>query len=47
MVARAHDNQASGAATSLARSDGLAIVPVSAEALDPAALIDFLRWNDL
>jgi molybdopterin molybdotransferase len=47
MIARAHDNQGSGAATNLARSDGLAVVPAGEGPRDPEALVDFLRWNDL
>jgi molybdopterin molybdotransferase len=46
LVARAHDNQASGAATSLATSDGLAVVGSGPEPLDSGALVDFFRWND-
>jgi molybdopterin molybdotransferase len=47
LVARAHDNQASGAATSLATSDGLAMVPPGESPLEPTARVDFLRWNDV
>ncbi len=46
LVARAHDNQSSGAATSLASSDGLAFVPAGAGAIDAGALVEFLRWSD-
>lgn len=44
---RVHDNQASGAATSLAGSDGLAMVPAGPGALEAGALVDFVRWIDL
>jgi molybdopterin molybdotransferase len=47
MIARAHDNQGSGAATNLARSDGLAMVPAGEGPRDPEALVDFLPWNAL
>jgi molybdopterin molybdotransferase len=47
LVAHAHDNQASGAATSLATSDGLAIVPPGDTALESTARVDFVRWNDV
>jgi molybdopterin molybdotransferase len=47
ILARAHDNQGSGAATNLAASDGLAIVPPGEGPRDPAALVDFVRWNDV
>jgi len=47
IVAHAHDNQASGAATSLATSDGLAMVPPGGTPLEPAARVDFVRWNDV
>jgi molybdopterin molybdotransferase len=46
LVAQAHDNQASGAATSLASSDGLALVPPSDEPLPAGAMVDFVRWAD-
>jgi molybdopterin molybdotransferase len=46
LVVRAHDNQASGAATSLARSDGLAMVPPGPHALAAGTPVDFFRWND-
>jgi molybdopterin molybdotransferase len=45
LVARPHDNQASGATTSLASSDGLAFV-APGEGRAPPAPVDFLRWND-
>ncbi len=44
--ARVQDNQASGAATSLASSDGLALVPPGAGVLESGALVDFVRWSD-
>ena len=47
LVVRAHDNQASGAATSLASSDGLAFVPPGPDALPDRAPVDFVRWSDV
>jgi molybdopterin molybdotransferase len=47
MVARAHDNQSSGAATSLANSDGLAFVPPGDGTIEAGALVDFVRWSDV
>ena len=46
LAARVHDNQSSGAATSLASSDGLAFVSAGEGALDAGAFVDFLRWSD-
>jgi len=46
VVARAHDNQASGASTSLASSDGLAFVAPADEPLPAGAMVDFVRWAD-
>jgi molybdopterin molybdotransferase len=46
LAARVHDNQSSGAATSLAHSDGLAFVPAGEEPLQAGAFVDFLRWSD-
>ncbi len=45
--ARVHDNQASGAATSLASSDGLAMVPAGPTPLEAGALVDLVRWSDV
>lgn len=45
--AHMHKNQSSGSATSLATSDGLALVPAGEGTLDAGAPIDFIRWNDL
>jgi molybdopterin molybdotransferase len=45
-VAHPHDNQASGSATSLAHSDGVALVPAGDGSLEAGALVDFLRWSD-
>lgn len=45
--AHAADNQSSGAATSLASSDGLALVPAGAGALEAGTLVDFVRWSDV
>jgi molybdopterin molybdotransferase len=47
LVVAPHDNQASGAATSLAASDGLAVLPPGPEPLPPGAFVDFIRWVDL
>ena len=41
------DNQSSGAATSLASSDGLAVVPAGVGALEAGAPIEFVRWCDV
>jgi molybdopterin biosynthesis enzyme len=46
LAARVHDNQASGSATSLASSDGLAFIPAGEGSLDAGAFVDFLRWSD-
>ncbi len=47
LTVRVHDNQASGAATSLASSDGVAMVLPGAGLLEAGALVDFVRWSDL
>ncbi len=47
LVARVHENQSSGAATSLASSDGVAFVPPGSGALAAGELVDFVRWGDL
>jgi molybdopterin molybdotransferase len=47
LVARAHDNQSSGAATSLAGSDGLAFVPAGDGPIAADATVDFVRWSDV
>jgi molybdopterin molybdotransferase len=46
LAARVHDNQASGSATSLASSDGLAFIPAGEGSLEAGAFVDFLRWSD-
>lgn len=46
VVAEAHDNQASGSATSLAHSDGLAFVAPGDAPLAAGSTVDFLRWAD-
>ncbi|HEY8088981.1 MAG TPA: gephyrin-like molybdotransferase Glp [Polyangiaceae bacterium] len=46
LAARVHDNQSSGAATSLASSDGLAFIPAGEGSMDAGAFVDFLRWSD-
>jgi molybdopterin molybdotransferase len=47
LVARVYDNQSSGAATSLAHSDGVAFVPAGEGAIEAGAAVDFVRWSDL
>ncbi|MGD0675945.1 MAG: gephyrin-like molybdotransferase Glp [Polyangiaceae bacterium] len=46
LVAFANDNQASGAATSVARSDGLMVVPAGDHPLAAGSPVEFLRWAD-
>jgi molybdopterin molybdotransferase len=46
LAARVHDNQASGAATSLASADGLVFLPAGEGTIDAGAFVDFLRWSD-
>jgi molybdopterin molybdotransferase len=46
LTADAHDNQASGSATNLAHSDGVALVRPGHEALEAGAFVDFIRWRD-
>jgi molybdopterin molybdotransferase len=46
LIATAHDNQASGAATSLAASDGLVVVPAGEGPMAAGTRVDFLRWSD-
>jgi molybdopterin biosynthesis enzyme len=40
-------NQSSGAATTLAESDGLCFIPAGAAPLAAGTRVDFLRWTDL
>ncbi len=47
LVAVLHDNQSSGAATSLAQSDGLAFLPAGSEPLPADAPVGLARWSDL
>jgi molybdopterin molybdotransferase len=47
LLAVAHDNQASGAATSLASSDGLIVVPPGPGAIEARAPVSFIRWADV
>jgi molybdopterin molybdotransferase len=47
LLVRVHDNQSSGAATSLAESDGLAFVTPGNGLLERGALVDFVGWSDL
>jgi len=46
IVAHFHDNQASGSATSLAHSDGVALVPPADGPLEAGASVAFVRWSD-
>jgi molybdopterin molybdotransferase len=46
-VVRPFENQASGALTSLAWSDALALIPVDAETLEAGASVEVLRVQDL
>jgi molybdopterin molybdotransferase len=45
LVARPHANQASGATTSLASSDGLAFVPPGGD--EAPSMVDFVRWSEV
>ena len=45
-AAHVHGNQASGATTSLAHSDGVALVAPGPGMLEAGALVDFVRWID-
>ena len=47
LVVAAHDNQASGAATSLAASDGLAFVEPGEGIIDAGTAVEFVRWDDV
>jgi molybdopterin molybdotransferase len=47
LIALAHDNQSSGATTSLASSDGVAAVPPGDEPLPAGAAVSFVRWLDV
>ena len=47
LVAQVHANQSSGAATSLAHSDGLAFLPEGEGDISTGEMVDFVRWNDL
>src|SRR5262249_16703048 len=46
LLARPAENQASGALTSLAWADALAMIPLEAEALDAGTLVQVLRFQD-
>lgn len=46
LEARIHDNQASGAATSLAHSDGLVFIPPGDGVVGKGEMLDFVRWGD-
>jgi molybdopterin molybdotransferase len=41
-----HDNQASGSATSLTDSDGVALIPAGHGALEAGTVVQFVRWSD-
>jgi molybdopterin molybdotransferase len=41
-----HPNQASGASTSLAASDGLCLIPPGSGSIEAGSPVDFLRWID-
>ncbi|HEY4015499.1 MAG TPA: gephyrin-like molybdotransferase Glp [Polyangiaceae bacterium] len=45
-AAHAHGNQASGAATSLAQSDGVTFIPAGEGPIEAGTLVDFVRWSD-
>lgn len=47
LVARVHGNQASGAATSLAHSDGLVFIPPAVGVVAKGDTLDFVRWGDV
>jgi molybdopterin molybdotransferase len=47
LLALPHDNQSSGAATSLASSDGLLMVPAGAGPVPRGAPLEFVRWGDV
>jgi molybdopterin molybdotransferase len=46
LTAHFHDNQSSGAATSLAHSDGVAMLPPGEGEIAAGSLVDFVRWSD-
>ena len=46
-TAHGHDNQASGTATSLAHSDGLAWVEPGREPIAAGSPVEFVRWSDV
>ena len=47
LVVRTLANQSSGAATSLAASDSLAVIPAGTEPLGAGTIVDVVRWIDL
>jgi molybdopterin molybdotransferase len=47
LCALCHENQASGAATNLAHSDGIAFLPQGEGKCDAGTLVDFARWSDV
>jgi molybdopterin molybdotransferase len=46
-LVRPFENQASGALTTLAWADALAMIPAEAETLEAGAVVETLRWQDL
>jgi molybdopterin molybdotransferase len=46
LTARVHENQASGAATSLAHSDGLLFIPPGEGTVAKGEALEFVRWGD-
>jgi molybdopterin molybdotransferase len=42
-----HDNQASGTATSLADSDGVALLPPGDGPIEADTVVEFVRWSDM
>jgi molybdopterin molybdotransferase len=47
LVAHPHENQSSGAATSLAMSDGIAFIEPGPGRIEEGTRVDFVRWGDL
>jgi len=47
LIATPHDNQASGAATALADSDGLALLAQGDGKWEVGSNVDVVRWNDV
>jgi molybdopterin molybdotransferase len=47
LVVRPHDNQSSGAATSLASSDGLALIPAGDAPIDAGSVVEMVPWSEV